>query len=118
MESKTPIHNLDDDSLLQIFSCYRLEDKDGWNLRLAWLNLVRVCPRWRNLIYNSWFHLNIGLLLTYNSPSINTLSHLPRVPLDIYYSDRTRTITQNDEGNMRLGLQQRAMVRFQSNYDF
>ncbi|KAF8485822.1 hypothetical protein DFH94DRAFT_678633 [Russula ochroleuca] len=27
MESKkTPIHNLDDDSLLQIFSCYRLED--------------------------------------------------------------------------------------------
>ena len=111
MEAKTPINNVDDDSLLQIFSCYRLEDEDDWYLRLAWLNLVHVCRRWRNLIYDSWFHLNMGLLLTYDSPSIDTLSHLPPVPLDIDYSDRTRTITRNDEGNLRLGLQQRGRVR-------
>ena len=111
MVSNTPIHNLDDDSLLQIFSCYRLEDEENWYLRLGWLILIHVCPRWRNLIYGSWSHLDMCLLLTNNSPSMSTLSHLPPLPLVIHYSDRTRTITRKDEGNMYLGLQQHDRVR-------
>ena len=110
MLSNTPIHNLDDDSLLQIFSCYRLEDEENWYLRLGWLMLIHVCPRWRNLIYDSWFHLDMCLLLTNDSPSMDTLSHLPPLPLVIDYSDRTRTITRKDEGNMYLGLQQHDRV--------
>ena len=108
---KTPIHNLDDDSLLQIFSCYRLEDEFNWYLRLAWLKLVRVCPRWRRLIYDSWTHLDMFLLLTYDSPPIDTLSHLPPLPLVIYYPDRTRTMARKDEDNIHIGLKQHARVR-------
>ena len=111
MASNTPIHNLDDDSLLQIFSCYRLDDEENWYLRLGWLMLIHVCPRWRNLIYDSWSHLDLCLLLTNDSPSMDTLSHLPPLPLIIHYSDRTRTITRKDEGNMYLGLQQHDRVR-------
>ena len=111
MVSNTPIHNLDDDSLLQIFSCYRLDDEENWYLRLGWLMLIHVCPRWRNLIYDSWSHLDMCLLLTNDSPSMDALSHLPPLPLIIHYSDRTRTITRKDEGNIYLGLQQHDRVR-------
>ena len=112
MGFKTPIHNLDDDSILQIFSCYRLEDEFDWYLRLAWLKLVHVCPRWRKIIYDSWSHLDMCLLLTNNSPSIDTLSHLPPLPLVVHYSDRTsRTIARKDEDNMHLALQQHDRVR-------
>ena len=101
---------LDDDSLLQIFSCYRLEDEDNWNLRLMWRMLAHVCRRWRRLISNSWSHLDMCLRLTNGSPSFNTLSHLPPLPLVIYYSVRTRIITRKDENNIRFGLQQRGRV--------
>ena len=111
MASNTPIHNLDDDSLLQIFSCYRLDDEENWYLRLGWLMLIHVCPRWRNLIYDSWSHLDMCLLLTNDSPSMDTLSHLPPLPLVIHYVDRTKTITRKDEGNLYLGLQQYDRVR-------
>jgi hypothetical protein len=111
MVSKTPIHNLDDDSLLQIFSCYRLEDEFNWYLRLWWLKLARVCPRWRKLIYDSWTHLDMFLLLTYDSPQIDTLSHLPPLPLAIYYPDRTRTMARKDEDNIHIGLRQHGRVR-------
>ena len=111
MVYKTPIDNLDDDSLLQIFNFYRLEDEFNWYLRLAWLKLVRVCPRWRRLIYDSWLHLHVFLLLTYDSPSIATLGHLPPLPLVIHYPDRTRTLSRKDEDNIHLGLQQHGRVR-------
>jgi hypothetical protein len=105
------IHNLDTDSLLQMFSCYRLEDEDNWNLRHAWRKLAHVCRRWRFLIFNSWSHLDMCLFLTNDSPSLDTLSHLPPLSLIIDYSDRTRTITRKDEDNIHLGLQQHGRVR-------
>jgi hypothetical protein len=111
MESKTPIHKLDNDSLLQIFSRYRLEDNDNWYFRLAWRKLVQVCQRWRYLIFDSWFHLNMYLLLTNDSPSIVALNHLPPLPLVIQYSDRARTIARNDDDNIHLGLQQHGRLR-------
>ena len=51
------------------------------------------------------------LLLTNDSPSIGTLSHLPPLPLVIDYSDRTETVAQKDEDHIRLGLQQHGRVR-------
>ena len=103
---RTHIHILDNDSLLQIFGHYRLEHKDNWNLRLTWRKLAQVCRRWRYLIYDSPSHLDICLLLTNDSPSIDTLSHLPPLPLVIDYSDGTRAMARKDEDNIHLGLQQ------------
>jgi hypothetical protein len=42
---------------------------------------------------------------------MDTLSHLPPLPLVIDYSDRTETMTRKDEGHIHLGLQQHDLVR-------
>ena len=62
-------------------------------------------------MFDSSSHLNMCLLLTNDSPSIGTLSHLPPLPLVIDYSEKTRTIVERkDEENIRFGLQQRDHV--------
>ena len=111
MANRTYINNLDDDCLFQIFSCCRLEDGDNWNLRCSWIRLTHVSQRWRFLIHNSSSHLDIYLLLTNNSPSIYTLSHLPSLPLVIDYSYGTRTIARKDQDDIELGLLRHGRVR-------
>jgi len=104
------VHLLDNDSLLQIFTYYRLEHEDSWNTRFTWRKLTHVCRRWRYLIYDSSSLLNLCLLLTANSLSIVTLSHLPPLPLILDYWDKTTTMARKDEDNIHLGLQQNGHV--------
>ena len=113
MAHRTNVHILDDDSLLQIFRCYRLEDEDDWYLRLSWRKLVHVCRRWRYLIYEESSYMDMCLLLTNCSPSMDPPSHLPLLPLVIVCSDGTKTMTRNGdpEDNIHLGLQQHGRVR-------
>ena len=101
---------LNSDVLLQIFNHYRLQHEDNWNLQLTWLKLGQVCRKWRHLIYDSSSYLDMHLLLTNDSPSIDTLSHLPLLPLVIDYSDRTGNMARKDEDNIGLGLQQHGYV--------
>ena len=58
-----------------------------------------------------YFHLDMCLLLTNGSPSMDTLNHLSRLPLTINYSHGTRTTGWNDEDNLQFGLQQHGRVR-------
>ena len=102
---RTHVYVLDNKSLLQIFSHYRLEEEDNWNLRLTWRKLAHVCRRWRLLIFDSPSHLDIHLCLTNDSPSLESLSHL-LLPLAIDYSDGTRTMALEDEDNIQFGLRQ------------
>ena len=51
------------------------------------------------------------LFLSYNSPSMGTLSHLPPLPVVINYPDRTMTMARKDEDNIHLGLKQHDRVR-------
>jgi hypothetical protein len=111
MAYRTHIHNLDDDSLLQIFNSFRLEDEGSWNLRFTWRKLAHVCRRWRHLIFDLSSHLDMCLPLTHDSPSISTLGYLPPLLLVIDYSDTTRTMAQKDEDNLQLGLKQHSRVR-------
>ena len=107
-----PVHILDNNSLLQIFRCYRMmEEEDNWYRRLTWRNLAHVCRRWRSIMHDSSSYLDLCLLLTNDSPSIHTPSHLPFLPLVIYHSDRTRTKAQKREDNVYVGLQQHDRVR-------
>ena len=101
---------LNDDSLLQIFSHYRQNHAEDWNLRHTWRNLAHVCRRWRYFIFDFSPHLDICLRLVNDSPSLDTLSHLPPLPLVIDYSDKTGTLTRNDADNIHLGLQQHSHV--------
>jgi hypothetical protein len=111
MAYRTHIHDLDDDSLLQIFNCFRLEDEGSWNLRFTWRKPAHVCRRWRYLTFDLSSHLDMCLPLTHDSPSISTLGYLPPLLLVIDYSDTTRTMAQKDEDNLRLGLKQHGRVR-------
>ena len=110
MASTTHIHDLDKDSLLQIFSFNRLEDKDKWYSRLSWRKLTRICRRWRYLIFDSSTHLDIYLLLTNGFPSINRLRHLPPLSMVIDYSVKPSTFALEDEDNILAGLLQNGRV--------
>ena len=101
---------LNQDTLLQIFIHYRLQHKEHWNTRFPWLKLTHICRRWRDLVYDSSSVLDMRLLLTNNSPSIQTLSHLPPLPLVITYSDKM-AIAPKDENNILFGLEQYGRVR-------
>ena len=109
---KTHIHDLVDDTLLQVFSHCRLKHGDKWNLRLKWRELAHVCRRWRCLIFDSSFEslLDMSLRLTYNSLPIDILSYLPPLPLVIDYSG-IKALTQKDEDNIHFGLQRHGLVR-------
>ena len=113
MAYKTHIRILDNDSLLQIFDHYRLKHENAWNLRLMWRNLAHVCRKWRFVIFDSWFHLDLRLHLTTTGipRSVDALSHLPPLPLVIDYSTRTTgTISGRDKDNILFGLQQHGRV--------
>ena len=62
-------------------------------------------------MFDLCFHLDMRLLLTNGSPSINTLNHLSLLPLAINYPHGTRTTESEDEDNLQFGLQQHGRVR-------
>ncbi|KAH9008458.1 hypothetical protein EDB85DRAFT_2164366 [Lactarius pseudohatsudake] len=107
----TSIESINDDILLSIFNCYRLIDEKSWNLRLGWCKLSRVCRKWRNLLYGSAFHLDMHILCTNGSPVVDTLAHLPSLPLVIDYQDETGTMGAKDELGMSQALQLRDRIR-------
>jgi hypothetical protein len=90
----TSIHWLNDDILLDIFNCYRLDEGNGWNDRLGWCKLSHICQRWRRLIHECAFHLGLRIECTNGSPIMDTLDHLPPLPLFVRYR---RTILKPDE---------------------
>jgi hypothetical protein len=93
----TTINTLVDDVLFIIFSYYRLDEENAWNVQLGWCNLSHVCRRWRYLVHDLAFHLGIYILCTNGTPIVDTLDHLPSLPLFIDYRDTTATISRQDE---------------------
>ncbi|KAF8262782.1 hypothetical protein EI94DRAFT_1742754 [Lactarius quietus] len=92
----TSIESINADILLSIFNYYRLLDETNWNLR-GWSKLSHVCRRWRHFIYEYAFHLDMHILCTKGAPMVDTLAHLPFLPLVIDYQDATATISAEDE---------------------
>ena len=110
---------LNDDVLLGIFIYYRLANVT-WNIRLGWwCKLSHVCRRWRHLIHSSAFHLDMHILCTNGTPRVDTLGHLPPLPLFIDFKDegvqairrRTRVVSSEDELGIYHTLQLRDRVR-------
>ncbi|KAH8995984.1 hypothetical protein EDB92DRAFT_1942890 [Lactarius akahatsu] len=100
------IDGLNDDVLLNIFDYYRLDGENAWNLRLGWCKLFHVCQRWRYLIRKSTPHLGVHILCTNGTPTVDTLDHLPPLPLFIDYRYTDVTISEQDE----LGLSQALLL--------
>ena len=94
---------LNDDILLGIFNCYRLDNQHDWNSRLLWCKLSHVCQQWRHLIYESAFHLGMHIECINGYPIIlDTLDHLPPLPLFICYLDEIYTPTLVRLSNLRI----------------
>ena len=110
------IHWLNNDILLSVFNSYRLDDEDDWNLRLpmGWCKLSHVCQRWRHLFYACAFHLGMRIKCTNGTPKLETLDHLPSLPLVIDYKHRHPkrgvNLTEKEELGMYHALRLRERV--------
>ncbi|KAI9457241.1 hypothetical protein BJY52DRAFT_515138 [Lactarius psammicola] len=107
----TTINTLNDDILLGIFNHYRLDDENSWNVQLGWCKLSHVYRRWRYLVYSSAFHLGMHILCTNGTPIVDTLDHLPPLPLFVDYQHATATIGEKDELGIYHALLQRDRIR-------
>ena len=102
----TSIHRLNNDILLGVFNFYRLGNQYHWNRRLLWCKLSHVCQRWRHVIYEFAFHLGMQIRCTNGSPIVDTLDHLPPLPLFIEYGHRKSSrigiinLTEQDESGI------------------
>jgi hypothetical protein len=105
------IHWLNDDILLGIFDCYRLEEEYDWNYRLLWSKLSHVCQRWRSIIYGFAFHLGMQITFKNGTPVVDTLDHLPPMPLCVAYRYTGALMTEKDELGMYHALQLHDRVR-------
>ncbi|KAI9432060.1 hypothetical protein H4582DRAFT_1126248 [Lactarius indigo] len=91
-----PIQWVNDDILLSIFNSYRLDEDNAWNTRLGWCKLSHVCRRWRHLIYELASHLGMHIECTNGTPIVDTLDHLPPLPLFVDYWCEDVTIREQD----------------------
>jgi hypothetical protein len=107
------VHNvainwLNDDILLSIFNCYRLNENIVWNKRLGWCKLTHVCQRWRHLIHEFKSHLGMHMQCTNGTPIVDTLNHLPPLPLLVDY---TNAMAEQDEFGVYHALRLHNRVR-------
>jgi len=118
---------LDDDSTLIIFSFCRpvILDAEGqsndseilgggeWHRERWWHRLIQVCRRWRYLILDSAFHLQVSLVCGRGTPVADMLAHSPpTLPLIIdHFDDEYQDLTAEEEKGIILALQHRDRVR-------
>ena len=107
----TTIDTLTDDELLGAFNQYRLDNGVNWNTQLGWRNLSHVCRRWRRLVYGSAAYLDMQILCTNGTPLVETLVHLPPLPIVIDYQHATTAIGAQDQLGIFHALQLRDRVR-------
>ena len=121
---RTPVHLLDDDSLLIIFVLCRpviMDEFEADDVRILgggvwirerwWHRLIQVCRRWRYLILESAFHLQVSLVCGRGTPVADMLAHYPPFPLIIDHIDESHGMTTEDMQGILLALQHRDRVR-------
>ena len=91
------INVLPDDVLLDIFDCYMAMDPSIRNKERIeeWQLLVRVCRRWRSLVFGSPSRLNLRLYCTPETPAKYRLDAWPALPLIIAGSLALTPVTDN-----------------------
>ncbi|KAH9168943.1 hypothetical protein EDB89DRAFT_1555705 [Lactarius sanguifluus] len=112
----TTIDALTDDVLLEIFDLVR-SSRNDFQVRFSpiwkWRTLVRVCRRWRQIIFASPLRLDLQLLCTHGTPVRKDLGYWPSTfPIAIDYGyNAAKTLTPDDEDNIIAALEQRDRIR-------
>ncbi|KAI9442753.1 hypothetical protein H4582DRAFT_1309113 [Lactarius indigo] len=107
----TTMNVLNNDILLYIFDYYRLDEENGWNVRLGWCKLSHVCRRWRHIIYSSSSSLGMYIQCTNGTPRAEMLGHLPHLLLSVDYRYASATLSGQDESGIYHALLLRDRVR-------
>ncbi|KAH9025727.1 hypothetical protein EDB85DRAFT_2149566 [Lactarius pseudohatsudake] len=95
------INSLPDDVLLEIFdSCRKGHDPDpGWStftVAWGWHRLVRVCQRWRQLVFGSPRRLDVQLPCTHGIIVRTNLDFWPPLPIAIHYQYNRLSVDDQD----------------------
>ena len=102
-----------DDILLEIFDFCRIIhwDYPYWRPRPVWnwWILVRVCRRWRQIIFDSPSRLDLRILCTHGSPVRKNLGIWPAFPIDLRLCSPT-DLLPTDEDNAIAALEHRDRV--------
>ena len=104
-----------DDILLEIFEFCRIIhwDYPYWRPRPVWnwWILVRVCRRWRQIIFDSPSRLDLRILCKYGTPVRKNLGIWPAFPIVLQYCS-PRSLNFKDEDNAIAALEHRDRVKY------
>ena len=83
-----------------------------WNRERWWHRAIQVCRRWRYLVLESAFYLQVSLVCARGTPVADMLAHSPPVPLIIDHIDEEyHILSPEDEEGIILALKHRDRVR-------
>ena len=82
-----------------------------WNHERWWYRLVKVCHRWRYIVFQSASYLRLCLVCARGTPVADMLAHSPPLPIVVNYFDKDHDITAEDKAGVILALQHRDRVR-------
>ena len=83
-----------------------------WTRERWWYRLIQVCRRWRSLVLQSAFYLQVSLVCGRGTPVADMLAQSPPVPLVIdHYDNEHLELTSEDEQGIVLALRHRDRVR-------
>ncbi|KAI0287738.1 hypothetical protein BC826DRAFT_740434 [Russula brevipes] len=100
------IGSLPDNVLLEVF-CLYTEDE----FIEAWITLVHVCQRWRNIVFASPRRLNLRLLCDYGKPVRAMLDIWPALPISIAGSEFTTWCPKITKDNLVAAFEHKDRVR-------
>ncbi|KAF8472233.1 hypothetical protein DFH94DRAFT_192685 [Russula ochroleuca] len=92
---RTTIKRLSEDTLLEIFDFYRLDEKSWlllWERQRPWKwhRLAHVCQKWRHVIFTSPRRLDLRILCNSGAPVRSILKSWPTLPLVVrFHASRT-----------------------------
>lgn len=106
---KLTINHLPDELLIEIFDSYRHSNNvqsHQWCHQSEWFKFIHVCKRWRAVMFASASRLDLRLVLNRKKGGhMDTMSHLPSLPIDIDYSSRRfDPRTKKDVDNMTMSM--------------
>ena len=111
------INILPDNVFLDIFDfCLRNPHKSPFHRTWEWQRLVRVCRRWRQIIFASPRRLDLHLFCTYGTSVRNNLSCWPAYPIIVDYypywdSDSGQSPAPDNDDNVIAALEHPDRVR-------
>jgi hypothetical protein len=100
---------LPDNVLLEIFHFYKGDPTSIRPFTWPWVTLIKVCRRWRHIIFGSPRRLNLRLVCSERTPARRSLDIWPPFPI-IILSDINQTVDEECLENVIAALERRERI--------